>query len=50
MEKQAPKLIFKDGQPFVTDGYIDGTRFIVKKQPSMEAINMLHEFFVKQAK
>ena len=46
MEK--PKLIIgEDGSPFVTDGEIEGSKFIVKKQPSRETIELLHEFFLK---
>ena len=50
MKKDKPKLIFRDGKPYVTDGYISGSKFIVTKQPSIEAINKLHEFFIEQVK
>lgn len=29
-----PELIWKDGKPFMTDGWIDGSRFVVMEQPS----------------
>lgn len=46
-----PKLIIQEnGEPFVTDGYIQGSKFIVKQQPSMEIVDKLHQFFVEQAK
>lgn len=47
-ENMEPRLIIlEDGTPFVTDGVIGGSKFIVKKQPSKEAIKLLHEFFIK---
>lgn len=46
-----PKLIIKeDSTPFVTDGEIDESEFIVKKQTSRETVQFLHEFFIKHAK
>ena len=45
-----PKLIIKEnGVPFVTDGEIGGSKFIVKKQPSKETVQLLHEVFIKNA-
>ena len=44
-----PKLIIKDGNFFVTDGEIGGSKFIIKKQPSDATIDCLHELFVKTA-
>lgn len=44
----SPKLIIKEDRiPFVTDGEIGGSKFIVKKQPSKETVQLLHEIFIK---
>ena len=45
-----PSLIIKDGEYFVTDGEINGAKFIVKKQPSKAAIDFLHRFFIDEVK
>ena len=45
-----PELKIKDGQYFVTDGEIDGSKFIVKKQPSQSAINFLQSLFIDSAR
>ncbi len=29
-----PKMIWVDGKPVITDGWIDGSRFIIRQQPS----------------
>lgn len=44
MEKEKPRLI--NGK--VTDGYIGDALFVVKKQPSLETIEYLNNFFTKQ--
>lgn len=44
-----PELKFIDGKPFITDGWIMGSRIIIKKQPSMETIRYANGVFVKQA-
>ena len=35
-----PKLEWRDGKPFVTDGWIMGSRVIIKEQPSIETKKM----------
>ena len=45
-----PKLEWRDGKPFVTDGWIMGSRVIIKEQPSIETIKYVNGLFVKQAK
>lgn len=45
-----PQLIIKDGEYFVTDGEIDGSKFIVMKQPSRRTVEYLHNFFADQAR
>lgn len=44
-----PKLDWRDGKPFITDGWIMGSRIIIKKQPSIETIQYINGIFVKQA-
>lgn len=44
-----PKLEWRDGKPFITDGWIMGSRIIIKKQPSIETIQYINGIFVKQA-
>lgn len=44
-----PRLEWRDGKPFVTDGWIMGSRIIIKKQPSIETIQYVNGLFVKQA-
>lgn len=29
-----PELVWVDGKPVITDGWIDGSRFIIRQQPS----------------
>ena len=45
-----PKLEWRDGKPFVTDGWIMGSRVIIKEQPSIETIKYVNGLFSKQAK
>lgn len=45
-----PKLEWRDGKPFVTDGWIMGSRVIIKEQPSIETIKYVNGLFAKQAK
>ena len=45
-----PKLEWRDGKPFVTDGWIMGSRVIIKEQPSIETIIYVNGLFAKQAK
>lgn len=45
-----PELQWRDGKPFVTDGWIMGSRIIIKQQPSMEAIRYANEMFAEQAR
>ena len=37
-----PKLEWRDGKPFVTDGWIMGSRVIIKEQPSIETIKYVN--------
>lgn len=45
-----PKLEWRDGKPFVTDGYIMGSRMIVREQPSIETIKYVNNMFAEQAR
>lgn len=45
-----PKLEWKDGKPFVTDGWIMGSRVIIKEQPSIETIKYVNKLFADQAR
>ncbi len=45
-----PELQWRDGKPFVTDGWIMGSRIIIKQQPSMETIRYANEMFAEQAR
>ena len=45
-----PKLEWRDGKPFVTDGWIMGSRVIIKEQPSIETIKYVNGLFAKKAK
>ena len=40
-----PKKSWVDGKPFVTDGWIDGSYFEIKKQPSTEVVEYANEVF-----
>lgn len=41
-----PKLVIKNGDFFVTDGEIGGSKFIVKKQPTKEVVTYLQELYL----
>ena len=45
-----PRLEWRDGKPFVTDGWIMGSRVIIKQQPSIETIRYANKLFAEQAK
>lgn len=45
-----PRLEWRDGKPFVTDGWIMGSRVIIKQQPSIETIRYVNKLFAEQAK
>ncbi|WP_373205239.1 hypothetical protein [Clostridium tertium] len=45
-----PKLEWRDGQPFVTDGWIMGSRVIIKQQPSIETIKYVNKLFADKAR
>ena len=45
-----PKLEWRDGKPFVTDGWIMGSRVIIKEQPSIETIKSVNKLFADQAR
>ncbi|WP_291650650.1 hypothetical protein [Clostridium sp.] len=45
-----PELKFIDGKPFVTDGWIMGSRIIIKQQPSMETIKYVNGMFAIQVR
>lgn len=45
-----PKLEWRDGKPFVTDGWIMGSRVIIKEQPSIETIKYVNKLFADQAR
>ena len=44
-----PRLEWRDGKPFVTDGYIMGSKMIVREQPSIETIKYVNNMFAEQA-
>ena len=44
-----PKKIIKDGNVFITDGYIGTTKVIILKQPSIETIEKFNSFLAKKA-
>ncbi len=50
MLTKLPKLEWKDGKPFVTDGWIMGSRVIIKEQPSIETIKYVNKLFADQAR
>lgn len=45
-----PRLEWRDGKPFVTDGWIMGSRVIIKEQPSIETIQYVNKLFADQAR
>lgn len=45
-----PKLEWREGKPFVTDGWIMGSRVIIKEQPSMETVKYVNKLFADQAR
>lgn len=45
-----PKLEWRNGQPFVTDGWIMGSRIIIKQQPSIETIQYVNKLFADKAR
>lgn len=45
-----PELQWRDGKPFVTDGWIMGSRIIIKQQPSMETIRYVNSMFAEQVR
>lgn len=47
--KPKPKMITKDGKPFVTDGYIGTSKFIVINQPSEKTVEALYELYIETA-
>lgn len=47
-ESLFPKLIIKDGKPFVTDGYIGSSKVTIVRQPSMETVEMFNKFLAKK--
>lgn len=45
-----PKLEWRDGKPFITDGWIMGSRVIIKEQPSIETVKYVNKLFADQAR
>lgn len=45
-----PRLEWRDGKPFVTDGWIMGSRVIIKEQPSIETIRYVNKLFADKAR
>lgn len=45
-----PKLEWREGKPFVTDGWIMGSRVIIKEQPSIETVKYVNKLFADQAR
>lgn len=45
-----PRLEWRDGKPFVTDGWIMGSRVIIKEQPSIETVKYVNKLFADQAR
>lgn len=44
-----PKLTWIDSKPFVSDGWIDGSYFEIKQQPSIRSIEYVNEVFAENA-
>lgn len=45
-----PRLEWRDGKPFVTDGWIMGSRIIIKEQPSIKTIEYVNKLFADKAR
>ncbi|HII4428041.1 TPA: hypothetical protein ACY4RO_000393 [Clostridium perfringens] len=48
-EQNKPKVTWVDGKPFITNGWIDGSYFEIKQQPSIRSIEYVNEVFVENA-
>ncbi|EJT5924516.1 hypothetical protein OEG88_04030 [Clostridium perfringens] len=44
-----PKVTWVDGKPFITNGWIDGSYFEIKQQPSIRSIEYVNEVFAENA-
>ncbi|WP_346920632.1 hypothetical protein [Clostridium sp. UBA7339] len=44
--KPTPKMITKNGKPFVTDGYVGNSKFIVMNQPSEKTVMYLNQLYL----
>ena len=45
-----PRLEWREGKPFITDGWIMGSRVIIKQQPSIETIQYANKLFADKAR
>lgn len=43
--RSEPKKSWVDGKPFVSNGWIDGSYFEIKKQPSARSVEYVNEVF-----